>query len=131
MSGFGPGMPAGGYPAMSQRPGNGFAVTALVLGIFSIVFFCVWYFAQPCGLLAIIFGALGRGRARSGASGGGMATAGMICGILSICLFLLLIGLVCAGFSMLGIEGLEHFQQLAEEAAQQGEQNAATQSTAP
>jgi len=42
-----------------------------------------------------------------------------------------LIGLVCAGFSMLGIEGLEHFQQLAEEAAQQGEQNAATQSTAP
>lgn len=104
------------------------AVAALVLGIVALVLFCVWYISFPSAILAVIFGIVGRGKAKAGATGGGMATAGLVCGVVAICLVVLLLGLVCAGVSVLGTEGFEQFELMMEEAARQAEQDAATSS---
>lgn len=131
MSGFDPNLPPSpppGMPLAEQKPGNGLAIAALVLGVASLALFCVWYVALPGAILAIIFGTIGRSKARAGASGGGMATAGLICGVISIGLAIVMIGLLCAGISILGSEGLQEFQEVLEEAARQAEQGATTTS---
>ena len=115
-------------PAMARRPGNGMAVAALVLGIVSLALFCVLYVSLPCAILAIVFGIVGRGKATAGASGGGMATAGLACGAVGICVFVIMLGLMCAGVSILGEEGMEQWQHMMEEAARQAEQGGATSS---
>jgi hypothetical protein len=107
------------------------AIAALVLGIVSLVLVCVWYLSFPCSILAIIFGNIGRKKARAGASGGGMATAGLVCGVIALGLLILIIGLVCAGISIIGTEGLEQFQSAMEEAARQAEQGGATTRPSP
>ena len=65
---------------------KGFSVTSMVLGILSLVLLCYWPLAMICAILAIIFGVIGRKKA-----GKGMATAGLVLGIISICVFVLLI----------------------------------------
>ena len=64
----------------AQQGSSGYSIAALVLGIVSLVFMCVWMICIPCGILAIVFGYLGRG----GYSGRGMSTAGLVCGIIGI-----------------------------------------------
>jgi hypothetical protein len=70
----------------------------------SLVLFCVWHIAMPCAVLAVNFGAIGRGTARrDGATGGGMATAGLVCGLIA----LLIVPMVLMGcLATLGIAGL-------------------------
>lgn len=65
---------------------KGFSITAMVLGILSVVLLCYWPLALICAILAIIFGVMGRKK-----EGKGMATAGFVLGIVSICLFVLMI----------------------------------------
>jgi hypothetical protein len=61
--------------------------TGLVLGIVSAVGFCLWPVAIIVGILAVIFGGIGRGKARRGeATNGGQALAGIICGAAGIAL---------------------------------------------
>jgi hypothetical protein len=117
--------------AARQQPTNGLAIAAMVLGILSLVFFCVQYVAMPCGILAVVFGIIGRNKARMGASGGGMATAGLVCGGITVALYIVMVlAAVACGTALLttfgGIEGLEQFL---DEAARQAEQSGAT--TAP
>lgn len=69
-----------------QHIGNGFAVAALVLGIIGVVFAASFVLAWICGLLALIFGLLGRGKATRGASLGGLATAGIVLGCVALVL---------------------------------------------
>ncbi len=72
-------------------PSNGFAVAALVLGIIGAVFglipFTFWL-AWILGVLAIVFGVIGRRRVdREPAAGKqSMATAGLVLGIVAIAL---------------------------------------------
>lgn len=40
----------------NQPESKGLSIASMVLGIVSLVFFCVWYIAIPCAILAIIFG---------------------------------------------------------------------------
>lgn len=122
--------PPYGASSLEQRPGNGLAVAALVLGIVSLVLFCVWYVSLPCSILAIIFGKIGRGRAREGASGGGMATAGMVCGVIALCIAILIIGCAVAGVSLVGTQFFEEMQRMAEQAQQAG-QGTATMPASP
>lgn len=76
-----------GWPAMPMAPSNGMGVAALVLGIIAAVGFCLWPLAIVLGILAIIFGAIGRGKARRGeATNPGQALAGIICGAAGIVL---------------------------------------------
>ncbi len=99
---------------VAQR-GNGMAVAALVLGLVSIVLMCIWYIAIPCGILAVIFGIIGRKNASEGASGRGMATAGLILGIAGLVLPVLLI-VGCLAFLGIGGEAMiEELQKAAEQ----------------
>lgn len=83
----GQGQPGYGWPAMPMAPANGMGVTSLVLGIIAAAVFCLWPLAIVLGVLAIIFGAIGRGRARRGeATNPGQALAGLICGIAGVVL---------------------------------------------
>jgi hypothetical protein len=80
--------PPGGYPPgyypPGQAPRNGLGTTALVLGIVGIL--TSWFvLGGVLGVLALIFGFIGRGRAgRREATNGGAALAGIILGALSI-----------------------------------------------
>ncbi|QKW52689.1 DUF4190 domain-containing protein [Streptomyces buecherae] len=66
------------------RPNNAQGTAALVLGIVGLVLFFSIVFGIVLGTLAIIFGALGRGKARRGeANNGGAALAGIITGIVA------------------------------------------------
>jgi hypothetical protein len=77
--------PAGGgyygWPGVPPMPANGMGTTGLVLGIVAAVVFCLWPLAIVLGVLGVIFGAIGRGKANRGeATNGGQALAGIICG---------------------------------------------------
>lgn len=82
--GFPPGPGAGYYAAPAAAPkNNGLAVAGFVLSLVGIIP-CFWAFQLP-GLLGVIFSAIGRSQIRrSGGTqkGGGLATAGLVIGIL-------------------------------------------------
>ncbi|MFI5984860.1 DUF4190 domain-containing protein [Streptomyces sp. NPDC051555] len=91
-----PGQP--GYPGGYAAPRNGFGVTALVLGILSVVGCITSVFAVVMGIVAVVFGALGRQRAGRGeADNGGMALAGLILGIVGIVLGGLMLAAILTG----------------------------------
>ncbi|MFF9343528.1 MULTISPECIES: DUF4190 domain-containing protein [unclassified Streptomyces] len=107
------GPPAYGYPApgpgpygyppahpspYGPMPGqyNGMGTAGMVLGIIGTCLF--WFYGVPSivlGVLALVFGVLGRKRANRGeASNGGVATAGIVLGIVSTVLGAAVIALV-------------------------------------
>lgn len=93
-----PGAPA--YPPAppsSAQPQNGLGVAALVFGI--VQFVCLPVIAS---ILAIVFGILGRKKAKQGlATNGGMATAGLILGIVGLALTVIsLIVMVALGIGL-------------------------------
>ncbi|MGI5480348.1 DUF4190 domain-containing protein [Streptomyces lavendofoliae] len=83
-----PGYPGYGTyagPGWQQAPSNGLGVTALVLGIISVVLFCLWGLGVVLGVLALVFGVLGRKKAQRGeADNHGVALAGIILGAVGI-----------------------------------------------
>ncbi len=77
------------YPYAPPRPGNGFAVAAMVLGIVGAAFGLIpllALIALACGVLGLIFGFIGIGRAKTVGSGKGMAVAGLVLGIVAVVL---------------------------------------------
>ena len=64
----------------------GLSVASMVLGIISLVIFCFWYISIPLAIIAIVLGVIGM---KSG--GKGMAIAGLVCGIVTIALVVLLL----------------------------------------
>ncbi len=102
-----PSAPPAAYPqgpgyAMPAQPSNGMGTTGLVLGIIGLVCsltFFLWFFGVILGILGIIFGAIGRGKANRGeATNKGAATAGLVCGIIATVVLPLLGFLVFASF---------------------------------
>ncbi|WP_393077639.1 DUF4190 domain-containing protein [Streptomyces sp. LN704] len=82
-----PGATGYGWPAMPLAPSNGMGTAGLVVGIISAVVFCLWPVAFVLGVLGVIFGVVGRRRARRGeATNPGQALAGIICGAVGIAL---------------------------------------------
>ncbi|MEU0148330.1 DUF4190 domain-containing protein [Streptomyces sp. NPDC006288] len=88
-----------GYPGYTAQqswgpaPANGLGTAAMVLGIIAVVGFCMWGLGIILGILALIFGIIGRGRARRGeATNGGMALAGIILGSISIVVSAIFLG---------------------------------------
>ncbi|MBD0424141.1 DUF4190 domain-containing protein [Streptomyces sp. TRM S81-3] len=76
-----------GWPGMGPMPSNGPGTAGLVLGILAAVVFCLWPLAIILGILGVVFGAVGRGKARRGeATNPGQALAGIICGAAGIVL---------------------------------------------
>ena len=78
------------YPVAPVVPGKGMGVASLVLGIISLVLFCFLPVSMPCGLIAIILGAVGMMKAKQAGMSNGTATAGLVCGCIAIGLALLL-----------------------------------------
>lgn len=77
----------GGWPGAQPMPNNGLGTGSLVTGIISVVGFCAWPVALVMGVLAIVFGSIGRARVRRGeATNGGQALAGIICGSVGLLL---------------------------------------------
>ncbi|MEE1756906.1 DUF4190 domain-containing protein [Streptomyces sp. SP18CS02] len=80
-----PGYGAYGQSGWQQGPANGMGITAMVLGIVSVVGFCLYGLGIVLGILALVFGILGRKRVQRGeANNAGMATAGIILGSVGI-----------------------------------------------
>ncbi|MFE7645035.1 DUF4190 domain-containing protein [Streptomyces phaeoluteigriseus] len=76
-----------GWAAPQPGPSNGMGMAAMVLGIVAAVGFCLWPVAIVTGVLALIFGLIGRSKANRGeASNPGQALAGIICGTVGILL---------------------------------------------
>lgn len=80
-----PGYPGYGSGGWAPAPANGMGITALVLGIVAVAGFCLYGLGIILGVLALIFGFIGRARARRGeANNGGMALAGIILGAVGV-----------------------------------------------
>ncbi|MEU8031650.1 DUF4190 domain-containing protein [Streptomyces sp. NPDC049099] len=95
-----PAAPPAAYPqgpgyAMPMQPSNGMGTTGLVLGIIGVVCSVTVFMeilGMILGILAIIFGAIGRGKANRGeATNKGAATAGLVCGIIATVLLPVLV----------------------------------------
>lgn len=93
------GSPQFGMAPVPAGNRNGLGTASLVLGILSLV---TWFLfiGGLFGIVAVVLGALGRGRAKRGeANNGGMALAGLITGAVGILLTVLVIVGVAALFS--------------------------------
>lgn len=92
-----PGHAGYGWPGLEPMPSNGLGTAGLVLGIISAAVFCLWPVAIVVGVLALIFGTIGRSRARRGeATNAGQALAGIICGAAGVVLGFVMLAFVIA-----------------------------------
>ncbi len=83
-----------------QQPANnkkGMAIAAMVLGIVSIVLLCFIYVSVPCGIIAIILGAI----SKKDPACKGLATAGIVTGCIGIGLTVLYIVFLSSLFATL------------------------------
>ncbi len=86
------------YNVQPYNPGKGFGAASMILGIvaallpcFSCIPYVGWvisFLSLPCALLAIIFGIVGKSKSRSAGCKNGMATAGLILGIIYVVLII-------------------------------------------
>ena len=83
--------PYGAPPVAPAQPGKGLAIAGMVLGIISLL--CFPYIT---GVLAVIFGAVAKNKGCKS----GMATAGIVCGIIGVALWLLML-LACSGTGLM------------------------------
>jgi hypothetical protein len=89
-----------GWSGTRAPAGNGLATAGLVLGILSAIGFCMWPAAILLGVLAVIFGGIGRGRSRRGESTNpGQALAAIICGAAGIVLGLVMLAFLISASS--------------------------------
>lgn len=95
-----PPQPYAGYSPPPTGPKNGFGIAALVVAIVALLSVV---FGVVLGVVAIIFGFLGWGRAKRGeATNGGMAVAGIVLGFVSIIEAIAVIALMVWGFDRAG-----------------------------
>ncbi len=98
-----------GYDGPAARPRNGFGVAAVVLGLLALVLFWTIIGGIVFGILALVFGVLGRGRARRGeATNGGLSVAGAVLGGIGL---VVAIGLLAYGVSLINSPAGESFRQ--------------------
>lgn len=72
----------------------GLNIAALVLGIISLVLWCVWFISIPCSILALIFGIIGVKKA-----GKSMAIGGIVTGSIALAVWaMLFLGAFTFGF---------------------------------
>ncbi|MEO3760599.1 DUF4190 domain-containing protein [Mycobacterium sp. B14F4] len=95
-----PQQPYPGYAPPPTGPKNGLGIASLVIAIIALLSV---FGGIVLGVVAVILGFLGWGRAKRGeATNGGMAVAGIVLGFLSIIEALVFIGLAVWGFGEVG-----------------------------
>lgn len=93
-----PGYP--GYPQAPAAPKNGLGIASLVVAIIALLSV---FGGIVLGVVAVILGFLGWGRAKRGeANNGGIAVAGIVLGVLSIIEAIVMIWLAVWGFNEVG-----------------------------
>jgi hypothetical protein len=93
----------GGYPSPPAEPRNGLGVAALVVAIVGLVLCWSIVGGIVLGLVAVVLGFAGRGRAKRGeATNGGIAIAGIVLGAVSILAGLVFIPLYIGLFDQVG-----------------------------
>lgn len=77
-------------------PGKGLGVASMVLGIVSLVLFCVWYLAIPCAIIGAALGGVAQSKAKAAGVKNGMAVAGITCSCiaLGVAILFLLLGII-------------------------------------
>ena len=107
------------YATQRPQPGSGLAVASMILGILSVVAFCSRIAAITLGVLAIVLAVIALGQIKQGqASGGGMAKAGLVLGIIGAVISIVFYIVVVAGARKAG----SFFQQKAQELQKQAEE---------
>jgi hypothetical protein len=109
MSGYPGGYPPpqqpyyGGYQPPPPGPRNGLGIAALVVAILGLVFCWTVIGGVVLGVVAVIIGIIGRGRAKRGqATNGGVAIAGVLLGVLAVIVSLVFIPIWVGVFSEVG-----------------------------
>ncbi|GAT11282.1 DUF4190 domain-containing protein [Mycolicibacterium novocastrense] len=99
--GYPPPPPQGyGYPPPASAPKNGIGIAALVVAIIALLSV---FGGVVLGVVAVILGFIGWGRAKRGeATNGGIAVAGIVLGFLSIIEAIVVIWLAVWGFNEVG-----------------------------
>jgi hypothetical protein len=122
-----------GYQTPPPQKPQGLAIGALVCGIISLLSFCFWPLAVPLGIVAIVLGVIGRGKAARGEAGGeGLAKTGMFLGIAGVALSIIITIAAYAGLSILGDKIQEEADRMEREAQQQEQvDGTATPTTEP
>ena len=93
----------GGYQPPPTGPKNGLGIAALVIAILGLVFCWTVIGGVVLGVVAVIIGIPGRGRAKRGqATNGGVAIAGVLLGVLAVILSLVFIPIWMGVFSEVG-----------------------------
>jgi O-antigen ligase len=106
--------PGAGYGGPSARPRNGFGVAALVLGVLALLLSWTIIGGVVLGVLALIFGVLGRSRAKRGeATNGGVSVAGIVLGIIGV---IIAIALIAFGLSLFNSPVGRDYQQCLQQA---------------
>lgn len=73
---------------------SGLSIAALVLGIVSMVLWCMWFISIPCSILALIFGIIGVKK-----PGKSMAIGGIVTGAIALAIWVMLfLGAFTFGF---------------------------------
>lgn len=104
-----PPMPYGGdyYPGLGAPPRNGMGVAALVVAILALFGSCSVIGGVLLGIAAVIMGLVGRGRAKRGeANNGGIATTGLVLGVLAIVLSIAFVAFYADAFNKYGGQDL-------------------------
>jgi hypothetical protein len=93
----------GGYQPPPPGPRNGLGIAALVVAILGLVFCWTVIGGVVLGVVAVIIGIIGRGRAKRGqATNGGVAIAGVLLGVLAVIVSLVFIPIWVGVFSEVG-----------------------------
>ena len=89
-----PPQPHAAKPPKAKLPGMGQGIASMAVGIFSLVFFCIWYLALPGSIVGLALGSVANKKAKEVDRKNGMATAGVICSAIALGLSILMILLV-------------------------------------
>jgi len=111
--GSGPNPPGWGQPATPPKPRNGMGTAAVVFGVLALLLCWLPVVGLLLGVLAIIFGVVGRGRVkRMQATNQGAATTGLVLGVLSLVINLIISVLFFLGLAtFLNFGGAASIQQ--------------------
>ncbi len=91
------GAPANVVPAVVAVPAKGLGVTALILGIISLLTSCIWFVSIPCALPGLILGCVAKSKAKAVGVKNGAATTGIVFSIISLAFAIIVILLAAAG----------------------------------
>lgn len=82
-----------------ETPGKAMSIASMILGIVSIIFFCIFYISIPSAAIGIALGIAGCIKANNTGIKNGYSIAGIICSAIGIFLSIVFLALIILNFS--------------------------------